>query len=421
LKLPETANQHVNERFHRGAAICKVHSNADTQYIKYQTPEYKRAAFALFLTGFASFSLIYCVQPLLPEFARQFQVSPAHSSLALSYTTGFLSVAIMLAAAFSQSLGRKSIMLASMTFAAVLNIIAATTTHWQTLLLARAVEGLVLGGVPAVAMAWLAEEIEPDDLGKAMGIYVAGTAFGAMMGRVGMGLMTEYTSWRIALGGLGIICLLCIAGFAALLPPSRNFVSGRGLSIRQHLAIWGSHLRNPNLLRIYGTGFMLTSIFVTLFNYTAFRLSDVPYKFSQTKISMIFLVFGFGIIASSLAGKASDKLGRKPLLVFSFALMIAGIWLTIYPSIYYMIAGIALVTTGFFTGHSVTSSSVAGLARFSKGHATSLYLLFYYMGSSITGSIGGWFWMHGGWSYVSLLTGTIAVSGFLLALSNPDS
>ena len=59
------------------------------EWIHKGTKAYKHAGFALFLVGFASFSLIYCVQPLLPAFSQSFQISPASSSLALSLTTAF--------------------------------------------------------------------------------------------------------------------------------------------------------------------------------------------------------------------------------------------------------------------------------------------------------------------------------------------
>jgi hypothetical protein len=54
--------------------------------------------------------------------------------------------------------------------------------------------------------------------------------------------------------------------------------------------------------------------------------------------------------------------------------------------------GILLVTIGFFGAHAVASGWVGRLAGDAKGHASSLYLLSYYMGSSFVGSAGGWFW-----------------------------
>lgn len=381
------------------------------------TPEYKRAGMALFLAGFASFSLLYCVQPLLPSFAIAFSITPAESSLALSLTTGLLAFSILLAGAYSQALGRRGLMFGSMMLAAILNIIAGVAPDWHGLLAARALEGLVLGGVPAVAMAWLAEEIDPDHLGKTMGLYIAGTAFGAMMGRVGMGLLTEFASWRVAMIALGALCVVSAIGFFVLLPRSRNFVARRGLAPAYHVSAWGGHLRNRRLVRLYAVGFLLTAGFVTLFNYATFRLTNAPYSLSQTQISMIFLTFAFGIVSSSVAGSVVGRVGRRALLIVGFAVMLAGMLLTLAAPLAFIVIGTIFVTTGFFIGHAVASSSVGRLAGNAKGHAASLYLMFYYLGSSIVGSIGGWFWQHGGWTAIVLLTGGLASAGIMLALT----
>jgi YNFM family putative membrane transporter len=217
------------------------------------SPTYRRISIALFLAGFATFSLLYCVQPLLPAFTQEFGVSPAASSLALSLTTGFLALAILCASALSEALGRRGLMFGSMCGAAVLTVVVALTPDWHALLLARAVEGLVLGGVPAVAMAYLAEEIEPDGLGFAMGLYVGGTAFGGMVGRVGIGVLTEFSSWRVAMATLGAVDLLAAIGFVLLLPASRHFVRRTGFAPRRHIDQWLAHLRHGGMASLFLT------------------------------------------------------------------------------------------------------------------------------------------------------------------------
>ncbi|PZQ45609.1 MAG: MFS transporter [Rhodovulum sulfidophilum] len=377
--------------------------------------EYRRANAAMFLAGFASFSLIYCVQPLLHTFTESFGVSPAQSALALSLTTGLLAVAIVLASAASQALGRRGLMFASMGLASLLNLAAALAPGWGTLLAARALEGLVLGGVPAVAMTWLAEEIDPKDLGRTMGLYIAGTAFGAMAGRVGIGMLTEFLSWRIALGALGTACLFSALSFFALLPRSRNFERRPGFDLHFHLAAWGGHLRNDALLRLYATGFLLSGIFVAPFNYTTFRLAQAPFGFGPTAVSLLFLVFGFGMIASPVAGGLMDRLGRRPVLLGGFLISLAGLGLTLLGSLAAIVAGVALMTIGFFVGHSAASGAVGRLATTARGHATSLYLFFYYMGASVVGFGGGFAWQAGGWGAVVALGVALATTGAVLS------
>ncbi len=396
-----------------------VAAEVDDHHVHRGTAVYKRIRLALFLAGFSSFALIYCVQPLLPEFASSFNVSPTSASLALSLTTGFLALAIMVIGGWSQCVGRKCVMMSSMFAAAVLNLICAFLPGWNALLLVRAFEGIVLGGVPAVAMAYLAEEIAVEDLGKAMGLYISGTAFGAMMGRVGMGALTEFGSWRMAMGTLGVLCFIAALGFASLLPPSRNFEAKPGGGLGFHLKTWARHLKNPSLQRLYVLGFCLTSIFVTVFNYSTFRLRGTPYDLSQSAVSMIFLAFGFGVVSSTVAGGLSDRFGRRPLLVVAFSTILLGVLVTLAEPIAAIFVGVALIATGFFIGHSVASGAVGAAADGDKGHAASLYLLFYYIGSSVVGSLSGWFWQHGGWTSVVELTATFSIAGILVSAFGP--
>jgi YNFM family putative membrane transporter len=382
------------------------------------TPAYRRIAVALFLAGFSTFSLLYCVQPLLPEFAAEFHIGPAASSLALSLTTGCLALAIFCAGALSEGAGRRGLMFVSMMLGAVLNLVAAFAPNWSMLLVARALEGLVLGGVPAVAMAYLAEEIDPRSLGFAMGLYVGGTAFGGMIGRVGMSLLTDLYSWRTAMAAIGVIDLLAALGFLLLLPPSRRFVRKRGVDLGHHLAAWRGHLLHRGLPLLFVTAFLVMGVFVAIYNYAGFRLVAAPYALSQTQIGLIFTAYLFGMVASPAAGSLADRFGRAPVLMAGVLTAACGVALTLAASLPVIIAGIVLLTIGFFMTHSVASGWVGRMGSAARGHASSLYLLAYYLGSSVLGSVSGWFWEHGGWPAivgfsVGLLALTLAVACYL--------
>jgi YNFM family putative membrane transporter len=184
-----------------------------------------------------------------------------------------------------------------------------------------------------------------------------------------------------------------------------------------HLAAWGGHLRNPGLLRYFAIAFMAMAVFVTVFNYAGFRLRTSPYSLTQTQSSLIFLVYGPGILASPIAGRFADRHDRRIPLLAGFSAMLAGIACTLCRPLPLFALGIALVTVGFFTVHSVASGGVGRMATSFKGHATSLYLLFYYAGGSLVGLAGGWFWEHGGWTGVAGLAGAVALSGAAVGLS----
>jgi YNFM family putative membrane transporter len=58
---------------------------------------------------------------------------------------------------------------------------------------------------------------------------------------------------------------------------------------------------------------------------------------------------------------------------------------------------------------------VGARARHAKAQASSLYLFFYYGGSSVVGTLGGVFWGHFGWTGVTGMTGTLIAIGLLLS------
>ncbi|PVM88686.1 MFS transporter [Caulobacter radicis] len=384
------------------------------------TGRLRRMSLALFLGGFSTFSLLYCVQPLLPTFARTFGLSPAQSAMALSLSTATLAVAILLAGGAAQRLNLKTLMFGSMVLAAACNLGAALAPTWPLLLVARAAEGLLLGGVPAVAMTYLAEETEASDLAAAMGLYVAGTAFGGMAGRVGMGLLLATFDWRMAMAAIGAIDLVAALAFFALLPRPRHVRAPAPERLSDRLRTWGQAWRRPGLLALFGLGFCLTGVFVALFNYVEFRLEGAPYHLSQTQVGLIFLVYAFGVWSSSTAGRLAQRYGRRRLLLIGLAVILAGIALTLPASLASIIAGIALVTTGFFIAHAVASGWVGRLAGPAKSQSAALYLLFYYAGSSLAGAAGGWFWRHGAWPAVAGFTAALVLAGVALALRIPS-
>ena len=178
---------------------------------------------ALFSAGFATFALLYCVQPLMPVFAHDFHVSAAQSSLPLSLTTGLLAPAMILAGSLSESHGRKPMMVASLFASSILTLACAFGPHWPTLLALRALAGIAFAGLPAISLAYLSEELDTTSVGLGVGLSIGGNGLGGMSGRLLTGLMADVLSWRYAVGAIGGLGLVATFIFWRTLPPSRHF------------------------------------------------------------------------------------------------------------------------------------------------------------------------------------------------------
>jgi YNFM family putative membrane transporter len=210
---------------------------------------------------------------------------------------------------------------------------------------------------------------------------------------------------------IGLLGLLTGCAFFLLLPASRRFTPTRTLGLGHPGHALAALFSQPGLPALFAMGFVLMGGFVTVYNYIGYRLVAPPYNLSQTVIGMIFVVYLVGMVASTWCGRMADRYGRARILTGGLLLMAAGVGLTLATSLWCVIGGIVLLTFGFFAGHSVASGWVGRLAKRSKGLASSLYLLAYYLGSSVVGSIGGHFLAQDGWAGVVALVLALLVLG----------
>lgn len=153
--------------------------------------------------------------------------------------------------------------------------------------------------------------------------------------------------------------------------------------------------------------------FVTVFNYIGFRLVLAPYGLSHAQVGLVFAVYLVGTVSSPWVG---HHMGQRHVFSGVVALMLLGLLTTLFKPLAAIILGLCLFTFGFFGAHSVLSSWVGMRASHSKAQASSLYLFFYYLGSSVAGTAGGFFWKAHGWEGVVEFLAALLIIALLVAL-----
>jgi YNFM family putative membrane transporter len=379
------------------------------------TPQYRRLSLAMVIAGFATFSLLYCVQALLPVFSQTFHVSAGEASLVVSLATGPLAITLLLASVISDRIGRRQMMTTSLFAASVLTLLSVLLPGWHALLVSRFLTGLALAGIPAIAMAYVAEEVDPSCIGGAMGLYIAGSAIGGMAGRLAASVMSDWLGWRAALAVIGGCSLTGALIFWRAAPPSRAFVP------RKH--DWASFLASARLLRsdaalpwLYGEGFLLMGAFVTAYNYVSFHLLGPPYFLSQSAVGAIFLFYIVGSFSSTWFGQFAGRLGRRRVFWIPILTFLGGVGLTALPPLACVILGVGVLTAGYFGAHSVASSWVGRRGGVARAQAAAFYLFFLYLGSSVLGSAGGLAWSRAGWLGVASFISVLLVLALLIAV-----
>ena len=284
------------------------------------TPGFARVGVAMFAAGAAIFALLYSPQAVLPQLSADFQVSAASAGLTMSATTAALALAIVPASALSERWGRARVLGWAVTAAAVLGVLLPFSPTYGILLAVRALQGVAMAGMPAVAMAYLADEIHPSALAGAVGTFVAGNGLGGLSGRLLGGVVTDVGGWRLGLGAVSLLSVLCAVTFVILLrglqthPPAP--ATGGGVRV---------HLADPVLRRLFVAGFVLMGGFVTIYNYLSYRLLRPPFDLPPAVVGLIFLAYLAGTAASALAGRLADRRGARVVLVGSVLVAIAAV------------------------------------------------------------------------------------------------
>lgn len=358
--------------------------------------DYRRAVLALLAAGLATFNTLYATQALLPVLVEDLDITPTEAALTVSAATGLLAVCVVPMSILSERFGRGRILVLSALTATAVGLLLPLAPNAAALIALRALQGIAVAGVPAVAMTWLAEEIHPLDLGRAMGVYIAGTTVGGLTGRLIPAGLLEITDWRMALLASSTVALLTAFLMWFLLPAQRNFTPKR-IGPRTELAAMLGHLRNPRLLGLFIIAFLGMGVFVSLYNFFGFRMIEY-FGLSPVLVGVVFLMYLSGTWSSTRAGTLAEQYGRGTVLSAGAGLMLVGLLATAADWLPAALAGLFLFTAAFFAMHSTASSWIGLAATTHRAEASSMYLFSYYAGSSLVGGMAGLVFMVLSWA-----------------------
>lgn len=381
-----------------------------------RTRSYRRLIAGLFFAGVATFAQLYSLQAVLPQVATDLGVSPSTAALTISAATLGIAASVIPWSLVADRIGRVPAMGIGIIAATAFGLAAPLSTEITVLLTLRLGEGLALGAVPAVALAYLSEEVHGRYVAAAAGSYTAGTTVGGLSGRLVAGPLGESFNWRVGVWGVIVLCAIAAVLFLWLVPKARRFTPGRmrtdsGPGLLTRLV---QPLRSPRLLALYSQGFLLMGAFVAVYNYLGFHLIAPPFLLPVWLVTLLFLAYLAGTISSPWAGSLAVRLGRRKVLLGSIGVFVSGAALMFVPVPAVIILGLVIFTGGYFGAHAIASSWAPVLADpESRAQAPSLYYFAFYVGSSLFGWALGIVFGQVGWGW---FLGIVIIMGMLAAL-----
>lgn len=368
--------------------------------IELKTALWWRATLALGLGSMLVFINLYIAQPLLPLLAQDFDVTALSASWVLSASTLGLAIGLLFWARIADVLGRKAVMMGCLLAALLLGLLISQLNNFNGLLLARGLQGFFLAGLPATAVAYMGEEFTPKALITSIGVYIAANSLGGVAGRVFGGLLAEWGgNWQTSFMVLAAVSLLLWLPLLKWLPASQHFVSAR--RDKGGAALW-NHLKNPLLWPIYLVGGLNFMVFLNQYTYVAFYLSAPPIHMAPAALGLLFLTYLTGTLASSISGWLIDRFGLCHTLLAAIAIMAVGNLGLLSTQLPVILLALLVDSFAFFLAHACASSWVGRSVQQHRALASSLYLVFYYLGASLGGMYLYPFWEQAGLPGVAL-------------------
>lgn len=369
--------------------------------IEYKSPAFYRSTCALCLAAVVVFANLHLLQPLLPVLSREFALTPLQTNWAYSIGTLTLGLSLLVYAALSDAWGRKTLLLVTLVGMTLTTLALTQVESFAALVMLRALQGIFLGGLPAVAIAYMGEEYTKPAMVAAVGFYISANSLGGISGRLMAGTLADLGHWQWVFWPVALLGLLSCYLIWRDLPAAKNF-STKPFRLRQAFADNLFHLRQPLLLLTYLIGGLNFFIFLNQYTYIAFVLSEAPYNLTSFWIGLLFITYFTGTIGSAISGKVALKLPVPLAMALGVLILMLGTLITLSTSLWLIVTGFFINAFGFFLTHSLASSWVNQYASRAKASASALYLVFYYVGASSGGLYLQPFWLWHAWNGVVL-------------------
>lgn len=353
---------------------------------------------ALYLATMAVFADMYITQPLLPQLSQDFGVSAATAGLTISavvLTTALTSGGY---GPLSDVLGRRPIMVWGTVLLALSTLACAFAPSFELLVVLRAVQGILVPSVSALAVTYIHEDLGPCDTGAIVGGYVASSVAGGLLGRIVSGVIADTWSWRT---NFVLYAAITLVGALALgLTLRRGAARRRGDLGRDLVESYGSmfaHLRDVRLIGAFIIGFALFFGFIGVFTYLPFYATAAPFNLSTAAVSWLYAPYLAGVIVSPIAGRLSRRVSRRILMAIGIVIAIAGIAASLERNLVAVVISTVVLCAGMFIAQPVAPTFVTATATKAKGSATALYQSFYYLGAVFGSSVPGLAWERWAW------------------------
>ncbi len=248
---------------------------------------------------------VFCITEFLPVgliryVSADLGVSDGMTGLMVTAPGIMAAIAAPMVTLFSGKTDRRLIMLLLGLLLICSNIVAATASRFEILVVGRILFGVGLGGFWAVGTGIAGKLVSPAAVSKATSIIFTSISVGLLVGGPAGTLISEMVGWRYAFGLTAIASVICFCTLIFSLP---SLKVDKRVSVGDFLAIFQSRNGKIGIIAMF---LVIVGHFCAYTYVTAF-LASVS-GFNGNEIALILLIYTLiGMVGNFAAGFTSNR------------------------------------------------------------------------------------------------------------------
>tara|TARA_Y100000817_G_scaffold288702_1_gene258122 strand:+ start:1826 stop:3034 length:1209 start_codon:yes stop_codon:yes gene_type:complete len=273
--------------------------------------------FTLWLLVFSSASQTMILSPILPRIGDELAIPDALLGTLVSVYSIMVGIFAILAGPVSDKVGRRQILILGCASMAAALFMHGFVTGYYSFITVRIFAGCAGGMLSGAAVSYIGDYFPYERRGWATGWVMSGSAFGQIFG-IPMGIvMADRWGFRSPFYLFAITMGLTVILLFLRVPQPNVLRSKHRLSVSKAAADYIAMLRRPDIAWAAGAYFMMflgVSIFVIYLPTWLERSVGL----TGGQIALMFVVGGVAnVLTGPNAGKLSDKIGRKGIILMS--------------------------------------------------------------------------------------------------------
>lgn len=257
------------------------------------------------------------IAPILPRIGEELAIPESIQGTLISAYGVLLGIFALIIGPISDKIGRRRVLLIGSGCMTVALGLHAVAIDYISLMTVRALAGAAGGLLSGAAVSYVGDYFPYERRGWANGWIMSGVAFGQIIGIPLGTVLAEAFGFRIPFLAFSVVMACSFFLILFRIPQPAVQLDQNPLSVRSALSNYVDMLRNPQIAAAGGTFFLL---FFAIALYIVYLPTWIESALgvSGNEVAVMFLVGGIAsVISGPQAGKLSDRLGRKPLIIFS--------------------------------------------------------------------------------------------------------